>query len=117
MEEVHTDIEKAIDFAFVESKFILNFYTYLHQKEFRRTDAQEFLKSHTALNLRAIIQELSEYLEGGQDPRHSYLREAYGHLSKPFARKIKTYLESFITDTEKYIYDKRLGRRAKPKTK
>lgn len=117
MEEVHIDIEKAIDFAFVEGKFILNFYTYLQQKEFKRTDAQEFLESHTALNLLAIIQELSEYLEGGQDPQHNYLREAYGHISKPFARKIKTYLESFIKDTEKYIYDKRPGRRAKPKTK
>jgi hypothetical protein len=117
MEEVHIDIERAIDFAFVENKFILNFYTYLQQKEFRRSDAQEFLKSSTALNLSAIIQELSEYLEGGQDPQHNYLREAYGHLSKPFARKIKTYLESFIRDAEKYIYDKRPGRRAKTKTK
>ena len=117
MEEVYIDVERAIDFAFGESKFILNLYTYLQQKEFRRTDAQDFLGSPTVVNLKTTIQELSEYLEGGQDPRHCYLREAYGHLSKPFARKIKIYLESFITDTEKYIYDKRLGRRAKPKTK
>jgi hypothetical protein len=117
MEEVYLDVEKAVDFVFAESKFILNFYTYLQQKEFRRIDAQDFLKSPTAVNLKATIQDLTEYLEGGQDPRHSYLREAYGHLSKPFARRIKTYLDSFIKDAEKYVYDKRPGRRAKNKTK
>ena len=117
MEEVYLDVERAVDFAFAESKFILNFYTYLQQKEFRRTDAQDFLESSTTVNLRETIQELAEYLEGGQDPRHNYLREAYGHLSKPFARRIKTYLESFINDAEKYVYDKRPGRRAKVKAK
>lgn len=117
MEEVYLDVERAVDFAFAESKFILNFYTYLQQKEFRRTDAQDFLDSATVNNLRATIQDLTEYLEGGQDPRHNYLREAYGYLSKPFARRIKTYLESFIKDAEKYVYDKRPGRRAKVKTK
>jgi hypothetical protein len=45
------------------------------------------------------------------------LREAYGYLSKPTARKIKIYLEDIISDTEKYIYDKRPGRRAKNKDK
>lgn len=117
MEEVYLDVERAVDFAFFESKFILNFYTYLQQKEFRRSDAQDFLDSLTVVNLRSTIQDLSEYLEGGQDSRHIYLREAYGHLSKPFARRIKTYLESFIKDAEKYVYDKRPGRRAKAKAK
>lgn len=117
MEEIHIDVERAVDFAFSESKFILSLYTYLHQREFRRCDAQDFLSSPTVTNLRATIQDLSEYLEGGQDSRHTYLREAYGHLSKPFARRIKLYLETFITDTEKYIYDKRPGRRAKATTK
>lgn len=117
MEEVHLDVERAVDFAFCESKFILNFYTYLEQKEFRRTDAQDFLNSSTVTNLQSTILDLTQYLEGGQDARHTYLREAYGHLSKPFARRIRNYLESFITDAEKYVYDKRPGRRAKVKAK
>jgi hypothetical protein len=117
MEEVYNDVERAIDFAFAESKFILDFYSYLRQKEFKRIEAQEFLKSCTVCNLRKIIEDLSFYLEGGQDPLHSYLREAYGHLPKPFARKIKNYLEKIILDTETYIYDKRPGRRAKNKNK
>jgi hypothetical protein len=117
MDEVHIDVERAIDFAFSEGKFILKFYIYLRQKNFKRAEAQEFLESSTVHNLRKIIEDLSYYLEGGQDQLHSYIREAYGHLSKPFARKIKTYLEEIIIDTEKYIYDKRPGRRAKNKAK
>jgi hypothetical protein len=117
MEEVNTDVERAIDYAFFDNKFILDFYAYLRQKEFKRIEAQNFLDSCTVINLRALIEDLSFYLEGGQDSFHSYLREAYGYLSKPTARKIKIYLEDIISDTEKYIYDKRPGRRAKNKDK
>jgi hypothetical protein len=117
MTEIYNDVEKAIDFAFSENKFVLDFYSYLKVTETRRIDAQEFLKSSTAKNLDTVIKELEEYLEGGQDPFHSYLREAYGHLSKPFARKIKTYLETIISDAQRYIYDRRPGKRAKTKTK
>jgi hypothetical protein len=117
MEEVNTDVERAIDYAFCDNKFILNFYVYLKQKEFKRVDAQNFLDSNTASNLQSLINDLSSYLEGGQDPFHSYLREAYGYLSKPNARRIKIYLEEIILDTKKYIYDKRPGRRAKTKDK
>lgn len=117
MDEVHIDVERAIDFAFFENKFILDFYVYLKQKNFKRVEAQEFLQSSTVLNLRKIVEDLSYYLEGGQDNFHSYMREAYGHLSKPLARKIMIYLEEIITDTEKYIYDKRPGRRVKNKDK
>lgn len=117
MDEIYIDVERAIDFAFFESKFILNLYTYLQQKEYRRVDVVEFLESSTIVNLRSTILDLSQYLEGGQDPLHNYLREAYGHLSKPSARRIKNYLESFIEDAERYVYDKRPGRRAKAKAK
>jgi hypothetical protein len=99
MEEVHIDVERAIDYAFSENKFILDFYAYLRQKDCKRIDAQEFLISPTVNNIKTIIDELSHYLEGGQDPFHSYLREAYGYLSKPIARKIKIYLEAIILDT------------------
>ena len=117
MDEIYIDVERAVDFAFFESKFILNLYTYLQQKECRRADAQDFLESTTIANLKNTIRDLGQYLEGGQDPLHNYLREAYGHLSKPSARRIKNYLESFIGDAERYIYDKRPGRRAKTKAK
>ena len=114
MNEVCNDVEKAIDFAFAENKFILDFYSYLKIKELKRVEAEEFLKSTTATNLKDIIQDLESYLN---DPQQLYLREAYGHLSKPFARKIKNYLEAIITDTKNYVYDKRPGRRPKTKDK
>jgi hypothetical protein len=117
MNEVCNDVEIAVDFAFSESKFVLDFYSYLKTKELKRVEAEEFLKSKTVLNLETTIKDLEEYLEGGSDPLHVYLREAYGHLSKPLARKIKNYLEAIITDTKNYVYDKRPGRRPKAKDK
>jgi hypothetical protein len=113
MEEYCFDVEKAIDYAFSEQKFIMNFYQYLKGKEAKRAEAKQFLESSTAINLKLLVEDLDTYLEGGQDEVHKQLREAYGYLSKPFARKIRNYLDSILTDTEKYLYDKRPGRRKK----
>lgn len=113
MQEYCIDVEKAIDYAFVEQKFVINFYQYLKGKEAKRADAQQFIQSSTANNLKLLVEELDEFLEGGQDDIHKQLREAYGHLSKPVARKIRNYLFSILSDTERYLYDKRPGRRKK----
>jgi len=37
-----------------------------------------------------LILDLDEYLAGGADNEHKQLREGYGHIPKPQARKIKT---------------------------
>lgn len=113
MEEYCFDVEKAIDYVFSEQKFVMNFYQYLKGKNAKRVDAQEFLNSSTAINLKSLVGDLDVYLEGGQDELHKQLREGYGHLTKPIARKIRNYLNSILIDTEKYIYDKRPGRRKK----
>ena len=60
-----------------------------------------------------MILELNEYLKGGQDNEHKQLREAYGHIPKPQARKIKQFLEGILEDAERYSYDRRPGRRTK----
>ena len=91
----------------------MNFYQYLKGKEAKRAEAKKFLESSTVANLKSLVEDLDVYLEGGQDEVHKQLREAYGYLSKPFARKIRNYLDSIISDTEKYLYDKRPGRRKK----
>ena len=57
--------------------------------------------------------ELNEYLEGGQDEQHKQLREAYGHLGKPQARKIMNYLQGFLEDARRYSNDRKPGRRKK----
>ena len=110
--EIYYDVEKAIDYAF-EGKFVLNFYDYLKVKNIKKPQIQKFIESNVVTNLKETIKSLDEYLEGGQDSDHKQLREAYGHIPKPQARKIKNYLLEIITDAEKYNYEKRPGRRKK----
>jgi hypothetical protein len=113
--EVHYDVEKAIDYAF-KGKFVLNFYEYLKVKGVIKKEVEQFIQSRTVENIGEVITDLDTYLEGGSDNQHKQLREAYGHLSKPEARKIRNYLNGILEDAEKYNYDKRKGRRKK-KTK
>lgn len=110
--EVYYDVEGAIDYAF-RGKFVLNFYQYLKVKGIIRKEVEEFVGSSTALNISELVKDLDNYLEGGSDNQHKQLREAYGHLPKPEARKIRNYLNGILEDAEKYIYDKRSGRRKK----
>jgi hypothetical protein len=109
---LHYDVEKAVDFAF-QGKFILNFYQYLKTNNAKRRHAEQFIDSKTAESINSLILELDEYLKGGQDPEHKLLREAYGHIPKPQARKIKEYLYGILQDAWRYSHDKRPGRRKK----
>ena len=63
-----------------------------------------------------LIDDLSEYIKGGKDGEHQILREAYGHLGKPNARKIRDYFNGILDDAKKYEKERRRGRR-KTKTK
>jgi hypothetical protein len=117
MEDYLTDLEKAIDFAFMEGKFVMNFYSYLKIKNARRTDAQEFLASTTKSNIEEVVQELDIYLEGGNTELNKLIREAYGYLPKPQARKIRNYLVGFVEDANQYIRDKNAKSKRKPKVK
>jgi hypothetical protein len=114
-QEVYYDVEKAIDYAF-KGKFVLNFYEYLKVKGTVKREVEQFIQSETVRNVNEVIIDLDTYLEGGVDNQHKQLREAYGYLSKPEARKIRNYLNGILEDAEKYNYDKRKGRRKK-KTK
>lgn len=113
--EVYGDVEKAIDLAF-NGQFVLKFYDYLKIRGTKRHEVEEFIESPTAANISSVVMDLDEYLEGGADNVHKQLREAYGHIPKPQARKIRNYLYSILEDAWKYSYDKRPGRRKK-KTK
>ena len=113
--EVYNDVEVAIDYAF-NGKFVMKFYDYLKVRKTKRAEVEEFIESSTANELAGLINELEEYLEGGSDYNHKLLREAYGHIPKPQARKIKNYLSGILEDAGQYSYDKRPGRRKK-KTK
>ena len=110
--EVYYDVEKAIDLAF-KGQFVLKFYDYLKIKSVVKREIQEFIESSTASELNSLIMDLDDYLEGGSDEMHKQLREAYGHIPKPQARKIRNYLYSILEDAWKYSHDKRPGRRKK----
>jgi hypothetical protein len=110
--EVYYDIEKAIDYAF-ENKFVLKFYDYLKIKKVKKHQIEEFIASNTAYEISDLVLQLEEYLKGGQDNEHKQLREGYGHIPKPQARKIKDYLYKILEDAWQYNYDKRKGRRKK----
>lgn len=113
--EVYYDVERAIDLAF-DGHFVLKFYDYLKVKGAKRIEIEEFIESKTASNISNLVMDLDEYLEGGTDNQHKQLREAYGHIPKPYARKIRNYLYNILEDAWRYSDDKRPGRRKK-KTK
>lgn len=110
--EVYGDVEKAIDYAF-KGQFVLNFYDYLKIRETKRVEVEEFIQSSTANEINNLIMDLDDYLEGGSDEMHKQLREAYGHIPKPQARKIRNYLYKILEDAWKYSHDRRPGRRKK----
>jgi hypothetical protein len=112
LHEIYTDVEKAIDYAF-DGKFVLKFYDYLKIRKTKRHEIEEFIESSTAAELSDMTLELEEYIKGGSDDEHKQLREGYGHISKPQARKIKQYLYGILEDAWRYSRDRRPGRRKK----
>ena len=105
-------VEKAIDSAF-QGKQMINMYEYLKSIKATKKDATDFIDSTVAREIQLLVMDLEDYLEGGNDEQHKQLREGYGHLGKPEARKIKDYLYSILLDAWKYERDKRPGRRRK----
>ena len=110
--EVYGDVEKAIDYAF-KGQFVLKFYDYLKVRGTKRIEVEEFIESATASELSSLVMDLDDYLEGGSDEIHKQLREGYGHIPKPQARKIRNYLYGILEDAWKYSHDRRPGRRKK----
>ena len=86
---------------------------YYEDSKATKVEVEGFINSPTAQNINNIIYDLEEYLEGGSDEPHKQLREAYGYLGKPEARKIKDYLYGILQDAWKYEQEKRPGRRKK----
>ena len=111
-ENVYDMLEHAIEYAF-EGKMQLKFYEFLKYRKTTKAEVDAFLQSSTAKELADEVLELQEYIKGGKDNLHQQLREAYGHISKPQARKIKNYLAGILEDAVRYQYDRRPGRRKK----
>ena len=112
LNDIYDLIEHAIDYAF-EGKINLKFYDYLRANKVKKHEIDLFIDSSTVLELNDIIKDLDEYIEGGADNQHKQLREAYGHIPKPQARKIKVYLYGILEDAWRYSHERRPGRRKK----
>ena len=112
-ETTYYDVEKAIDLAF-QGKFVIDFYQYMKVKKILKSEVDEFIESSTAAELSDLVLQLDEYIKGGNDSNHKQLREAYHHISKPQARKIRNNLYKILEDAWRYSRDKKPGRRKKP---
>lgn len=116
-EELYGLVEKSVDYAIVHKKFVFNMYAYLKDNKYTKPQVTKFIESSAAANLNLTISDLDGYLEGGNDPEHKQLREAYGHLGKPDARKIRNYLQGMLEDAWKYEKERRPGRKRKSPNK
>ena len=108
-DNVYELVEHAIEYAF-EGKMTLKFYEFLKYRKTTKSEVDSFLYSSTAKELSDVVLELEEYIKGGRDSNHQQLREAYGHIRKPQARKIMNYLGSILEDAVRYSHDRRPGR-------
>ena len=111
-ENVYDMIEHAIELAF-DGKMQLKFYDYLKYRKTKKAEIDSFIESSTAAEISDQVLELEQYIKGGSDNNHKQLREAYGHIPKPQARKIKAYLYSILEDAWRYSRDRKKGRRKK----
>ena len=113
-EEVYYVLEEALELAF-KGHFSIKLYEYFQVRGVTKVEADQFLKSSTANEIGSLIVELGEYIKGGKDNQHQQLREAYHHIPKPQARKIRDYLVCILEDAVRYSDDKRRGRKRRSK--
>ena len=109
--DIYAAVDKAIDEVFKNDRYVLNLYQLATTLRLKRDDMSEFLHSSVAGELKNLVLELDEYLKGGRDSHHQQLREAYGHIPKPKARKIRNYLYGMIQDAYRYERERIPGRK------
>ena len=111
-DEFYPLVEHAIEAAF-DGKFLFNCYLYLKANKATKPQIRKFCESSTAVEISQTTVDLDLYIKGG----NSTLREAYGHIPKPQARKIKTYLYGILEDAWKYEQERKPGRKPGSKIK
>lgn len=115
LRDIYHIVNQAIDLAFMQEKYQLNFFNYLQGENFKKSDIDSLLKSSLWTSINHQIEELDMYLLGG--PTANDLREAYNWMGKPRARKVKEYLEKILEDAIRYEKTKRRGRKPKSANK
>ena len=82
-------------------------YPYLKAQKWTRREVNDFIESTVAAEISNAVLELEGYIKGGD----SQLKESYGHIPKPKARKIKAYLYTILEDAWKYHAERKPGRK------
>ena len=113
-EEVYYVLEESLELAF-KGQFVIKLYEYFQSRGVTKVEADQFLNSSTFHEIASLVTELTEYIKGGKDSNHQQLREAYHHIPKPQARKIRDYLACILEDAVRYRDDKRRGRKRRSK--
>ena len=113
-EEVYYVLEESLELAF-KGQFVIKLYEYFQSRGVTKVEADQFLNSSTANEIASLVVELDEYIKGGNDSDHKQLREAYHHIPKPQARKIRNYLACILEDAVQYSNDKRRGLKRRSK--
>jgi len=111
---IYDIVNNAIDIAFTQEKYQLNFFSYLKSENANRKDILTFLESNLGKALVDQVQELDMYLDGGNGEQ--ILKEAYSWMGKPRVRKIRNYLNQIIEDAKDYEQSKKPGRKRKSRT-
>ena len=113
-EEVYYVLEESLELAF-KGQFVIKLYEYFQSRAVTKVEADQFLNSSTYHEIASLVTELTEYLKGGKDSNHQQLREAYHHIPKPQARKIRDYFACILEDAVRYSDDRRRGRKRRSK--
>tara|TARA_B100001989_G_scaffold72583_2_gene49589 strand:+ start:1560 stop:1907 length:348 start_codon:yes stop_codon:yes gene_type:complete len=106
-EELYTLVDRALDEAMCNQRFLFKMYPYLKANKWTRREVGEFIESSVAAEISNAVLELEGYIKGGD----TQLRESYGHIPKPKARKIKDYLYAILEDAWKYHAERKPGRK------
>ena len=109
-EELYTIIDRAIDEAMFNGRFLFNMKSYLQGNKWTRKQTKELIDSSSMDELTGVVGELSEYIA-----RDKYMSEAYGNVPKPQARKIRKYFQSLVDDALQYYDTRKPGRPRKNK--
>ena len=109
-EELYTIIDRAIDEAMLNGRFLFNMKSYLTGNKWTRKQTKELIDSSSMTEVTQIVDELSQYIA-----RDKYMSEAYGNVPKPQARKIRKYFQSLVDDALQYYDTRKPGRPRKNK--
>ena len=104
-EALYSLLDKAIDTAMIQQKFLFNMKKYLEDHSYTRKQTKKLLESSVMQEVITNTGDLNGYLDGDKQ-----CKEAYGHLKKVQVVKIRNYLAKITTDTHEYYAQRKPGR-------